>query len=348
MRRFGAVSWLWPLAIVLCSGTAGATTQYFLIDNNQRTAPVENACPIWIREVNHDDCTYNNSAPATPATSQWVGPVFSAGYYAPGPIADPANTVGIPIARGFISINDQGNTDGTDDVIGGTIEFGAFQRDIRTSLSGHALESFDRIIHRLGLHPVDSATPNANGGFDYIVGSTYIGEIKGVAGFPTLLMGSPDDFPSSTASQSTTDPADTPYWSAPAANGIAFIEGATLLSGTGTASTAWGYSCDAGTGPGSCIYNGLLGGSNAEVSLDNILLRVSTDNTGHVTSADAFLVNYSDLSRRSPTRTAGRPLRFRLPAPRHSCHWVSMTAWPCAPEWIRASRWTCCSTICSA
>ncbi len=320
MRPIAATSWLWPLALLL-GQSAPAATQYFLIDAGTRTKAVENGCPVWIRETNHDDCTYNRSPPATPATTQWVGPVFSAGYYAPGtapqvfqstpppapvtaPAQDPAleaGLIGIPITSGFISIDDNGTAaDRTDDRIGGTIEFGAFERNISTDLTNRAVESYDRIIHRLV--PVTVSSPpsqNASGGFDYLVGAT----VAGVAGFPRVLNGFTganggftDHFPSQVASQSSTDINDIPYWDDFGDFGIAAFEGANRLVGTPTAATAWGYSCKSGTGPGSCTAGGLLGGSDTQAGYENVLLRLSTDGSGNLTLAEAFLVNYSDLS----------------------------------------------------
>jgi hypothetical protein len=324
MRRIAAAFRLLPIAVLL-SHPAAAAPRFFLIDNDPndplRTAPVENACPVWIPESNHDDCSYNASDPSGLGTAQWIGPVFGAGYFAPGsappvfesteppaPVIAPApefplgTTVGIPITQGFLIIEDRDTPlDGTDDVIGGTIEFGAFERnlaferDTTIGVTNRAIESFDRIIHRLVPALVSLATPNAAGGFDYIIGALP----DGTAAFPEFLSASndPNDiFPSEIASQSSADPADVPYWSGAAANGIAPFEGDTGLLGTSTSATAWGYSCDSGSGPSSCSTTGLLGGSDAQTSYGNVLLKISTDNAGRVTAAKAVLVNLSNLS----------------------------------------------------
>jgi hypothetical protein len=314
MKRFVTLRRLLAL-LVLASSPGVAAIRY--VEITGATAGSENACPAWVIEANQDDCSYNASNPSGLGGAQWIGPVFSAGYYGPGlapavftntpppaPVIAPAPDLplggksGIPIARGFIRIDDKDTPGvGTDDVITGTIEFGPFERNVATGATTRVIERFDRIIHRLlpgqgGASTVSSAAPNGDGGFDYIIGSS-----GGVATVPSLLSGLSDGFPSETASQSSPDAGDLAYWSAPAGNGIARFEGSNAIAGTRTGATVWGYSCDAGGGPGSCPTRTA---SNWEADLyarfGNVLIQLSTDGSGGITTASAVLVNELDLS----------------------------------------------------
>jgi hypothetical protein len=304
----------WFLFVALLALQPGqAAVRYF--DITGATATTENACPIWVPWNFGDDCSYDASKPFGLGTAQWIGPVFSAGYYAPGnapavfsspeppgPIAAPAPVLplggktGIPISKGFISIDDRDTpADGSDDVIGGTVEFGAFERNLATGVSTRAVESIDRIIHRIvtpagGASNVSARTPNASGGFDYVVGNK-----GGVATFPQPLTGSSDSFPSETGSQSSLSETDVSFWTAAGPAGIARLEGAGAAVGASTQATVWGYSCDAGTGPDSCATSALNWEADTYAGFDNVLIRLSTDSTGNITSGAAYLVNESDL-----------------------------------------------------
>lgn len=306
---------------------AAATVRYAEIAAGTATAPAENGCPAWVLEGRGDDCSYAGGAPLDLDYSQWLGPLFSAGYYAPlnaplvfdnavlppGPVTAPAPELplggkqGIPVTRGFIVIDDR-DTPGTgiDDLVGGTLEFGAFQRNVAVSGDKRVIESIDRVIHRISPVRVSGATPNGDGGFDYVVATA-----DGAAAYPDLLTGSTtdgggfsDDFPSEVGSQSTADPGDTPYWTLPpSGRGIARLDGTGAVLGTGTAATVWGYSCDNGSdppGPLGCTTNGINWDGDSRAAFSNVLLRISTDGSGSITSASAFLVGESDISATVP------------------------------------------------
>ena len=209
MRPFAAVTRLWLIALMAIQ-PAAAAVRYF--DISGATAAAENACPIWVLQGNKDDCSYNKSNPYGVGTAQWIGPVFSAGYYAvgaaplvfsntapPAPVIAPAadlplgGKTGIAITHGFISIDDKGTPDPADDVIGGTIEFEPFARNVATGLTTRVVETFEHIIHRInvpaaGASNVSSATtPNAGGGVDYVIGKS-----GGASAFPVTTDGLDD------------------------------------------------------------------------------------------------------------------------------------------------------------
>lgn len=293
--------------LLLSSAAAGAATKYFEISGN--TAPSENGCPIWVPEDNRDDCSWHAADPFELGTDQWIGPVFTSGYYAPGlapaifsvpappaPVVTPAPVLplggktGIPITRGFISVDDRGTLSASDDLVAGTIEFGAFERNLATGPLTRVVESFDRIIQRVSPVTVTRAQPNAGGGFDYVVANFGIADA-----YPTPLAGPDDDFPSEIASQSSPNANDQPYWSAAGDHGIARTDGTDIVVGTRSSATVWGYSCDDGGGPGSCRTTDLNFDGDQRAGYDNVLLRFSTDSVGNLTAAEAFLVTEADL-----------------------------------------------------
>ena len=321
MRRIWG---FFTLALCLGSGspTALAVTHYAEISGSSALA--ENGCPAWTLEGNDDDCSYNAGNPLGFGSSQWIGPIFSAGYYAPGnapPVFVNSTTVGpvlapapelpldgmraIPIERGFISIDDRDTVQGFDDVIAGTFEFGAFERNVSVSAGVRLIESIQRISHRLVPVRVSSATANGGGGFDYVAAAS-----GAVSAFPELLSGSTssnggfaDEFPSQVASQSRADPGDLSYWSAPGSRGIARLDGDATVLGTRTIASVWGYQCNTGQGLAApdastafCGTVGLNWDGDSRASFSNVLLEISTNANGDITAARALLVGESDLS----------------------------------------------------
>ncbi len=307
------------LLLVSWSGATPAAVRYAGITGS--TAGTANACPAWVLEGSHDDCSYHAGAPSGLGVMQWIGPVFGAGHYAPGmappvyvtPLPDPGPVLapaavlptggktGIPITRGFISIDDRDSPAVIDDVIGGTIEFGAFERNVGIGPTSRHIESIGRVIHRLVPARVSSATPNASGGIDYVVA-----QADGGTAFPTRLSGTTsagggfaDQFPSEVASQSSADAGDEPYWAAPGAYGLATFEGDSAAIGTRSSATVWGYSCDDGDGapgPAGCLTGGLNWDGDSRAAFGNVLLRISTNSDGDIVEAEAFLVNEADQS----------------------------------------------------
>lgn len=320
---------LW-LALQMSPGHAAIR----FVEISGSTSPAENACPAWVLEDNDDDCSYASSKPLGLGLSQWTGPVFSAGYYEPGnapaiftnsvptpPVLAPAPELplsepksGIPIIAGFVVIDDRDTVAASDDFIGGTIEFGAFQRNVAVSATSRNIESITRIIHQLRPTRVSQATPNASGGFDYVVG-----KVSNTAVFPATLSGETsndggfaDVFPSEVASQSTVDVSDFPYWLGPGDNGIARLDGDTAIIGTETAATVWGYSCDDGDGLDGCRSTGINWDGDQRAAFRNVLLELSTDANGNIIAAEAFLINESDVSQSvdGPDSWTGSRLAF--------------------------------------
>lgn len=283
---------------------AGSSASSFYSDFQTVTSVAENACLATTLSGNGDDCSYNRS---NPGASQWIGPTFSAGYYAsgagptqyadatiappvttPGPILPLSGKSGIPVT-GAIQIDDSGTpADPADDLIGGSLTLGPFDRNVGLGDGTRALEHFTRIDVKILSKMVSSATPNAGGGFDYVIG---FGPPVPLVGSTTANGGFADGFPSEVASQSTSDPTDVGYWTAPGALGIASFEGNV---GTSTQpATVVGYTCRTSVGAGEilCVDGPGLWATTAGAAFENVLIRVSTDATGVVTSASIVLVN---------------------------------------------------------
>lgn len=311
------------LFLALSSAASQAAIRYAALTGT--SAGAANGCPAWVLEGHDDDCSYDGGMPLGLGNAQWIGPVFTAGHYAPGsapsivsmpspdpgPVTAPAAVLapggktGIPVTRGFISIDDRDSPAAIDDVIGGTFEFGAFERNIGVGATTRQVESIGRVIHRLAPVRVSAATPNAAGGYDYVVARAGTS-----VDFPTLLTGATtagggfaDDFPSEIGSQSSADAADVPYWTMPGSHGIARLDGDSAVFGTRSAATVWNYSCDDGDGapgPLGCTTGGLNWDGDGRASFANVLLRISTNAAGDVTAASAFVVNEADLSAAAP------------------------------------------------
>jgi hypothetical protein len=275
----------------------------------------ENTCVSPIPLFALESCSYSGGETLSleiGAGLPWFGPLGSGGFYATGSAPDPVTTSGstpgdgkanLPIT-GVITIDDNGTpADGSDDLISGTLVIGAGERVVSVS-GGDAVEGFSSITHTIPATIVSSAVPNGDGGFDYVIGS---------AGFPLLLSGASDDYPSETASTATGDPTDFNYWDTAnggnidvaAGPGPYTVEIVTYAPATGnvgpnigvtTTAVAADLTCIAGDGtmatPDECDPDPDIGSATtwtvSGAQFDNLILQLSTNGAGNVASADAF------------------------------------------------------------
>lgn len=126
-----------------------------------------------------------------------TGPFSQAQYYdyattpqsfdnVPFPSGDPNDFVPAPadgkirqVINGSITIDDSGDGFGANDLISFTLTMTSPNGgDIVRNLGGDVADRYTSMTQVLGPTPVDSATPNADGGFDYVIGSE---------GFPVRL-----------------------------------------------------------------------------------------------------------------------------------------------------------------
>jgi len=184
-------------------GTVHAAVANYMIAPGSLQSNVDNACVGALPGATGEDCTYNASNPAElnpdpslmPPMVPWVGPVYAAGYYAPGtspfvtlppvgnelpaaPVPDP-NKVELAVT-GVLQIDDVNGTecDG-DDTIEARFELAAGTRTFSGGPGTYAEETWgdNTIVYVLNPSVPDSQTSGAQG-CEYIFGNQ---------GFPTLI-----------------------------------------------------------------------------------------------------------------------------------------------------------------
>jgi hypothetical protein len=286
-----------------------------------------------------ENCLYNggpivNSPPLPPYPSgESTGPFSQEAYYdslatpqafAVTYIATPGDGKIRQAIDGMVTVDNNDTPSPTDDLISFTLTMRSpFGGDVIRQLGStntSAEDKYTTMTQVLAPHGVDSATPNASGGFDYVIGS---------AGFPTRLVFS-DPFtvdPSSTNPNGTpgaspcngqlfgdmectasftaiiADPLRWTPWSSPGSGrpGLSRMEG---NIGARTVGSVTGYDCiDTGTNNACKISKVSFGplqkgpnntpgaGATAEdVGWDDLYLKVSTDSTGKVISMEGYPV----------------------------------------------------------
>jgi hypothetical protein len=230
--------------------------------------------------------------------------------------------VGVPLT-GSIVIDDSGDGFGANDTIAGTIVLGQGTR--LASGSGSAAgsatitESWTSVTHTLPATAVSSATPNGAGGFDYVLGSD---------GFPTNIFTAADAFASEAAADDGLPVANSPWLQANGGSGFNYDPGADSgtdivrfglkSSGPGkniggaTTAVIDGLVCsDVGLAPAefdsvgdpvidtmtdcedSSVAWGVedpedLDAGKLNAGFDNLVLKLSTNASGTILSADAY------------------------------------------------------------
>lgn len=319
----------------------------------------ENTCVSPVVLSSQQGCSYSGGESVADAVGfgiyrTWMGPMTSGGFYETGTAPDPLTTDGSTPGDGKVNLQITGSiavedfgtpADGTDDRIGGTLVIAAGERSVITS-AGNVVEGFTSVTHALPSTPVDFASPNGFGGFDYIIGS---------AGFPLLLQSGSgsDDYPSESGSILTgsTQPPDVNAWDISNGGNIAVVNmpvsGPPPLSGgpytveivsyapnngnvgpnigAATSALVAVQTCVSGDGAGNptvnCDPNPNIGaGSTWAVSgaeFDNLILKLSTNAVGTVVTADAFytleyLIQGQDANAGFPGSYVGGTLMFAV------------------------------------
>jgi hypothetical protein len=191
----------WAAALVLAlpaAASAGIQT-YTLTEGN--LGPVEHSCSRVVSLFSGADCTFGNtqlgSSGVPPQFTSWIGPTRQGGYYLPGSagaqlgynpndadpgtsdVSEPDSIKFAPMVVGTIDIDDNGTPgDGSDDrvqlnfSIQGPTDTTGVVRNLLTGQFTQAIEQWQSLDHTmLAPYPVDQAIPNADGGYDYIIGS---------------------------------------------------------------------------------------------------------------------------------------------------------------------------------
>ncbi|QOJ31906.1 MAG: Ig-like domain-containing protein [Gammaproteobacteria bacterium] len=313
-------------------------------------APVTNTCFAVIDGFNLGDCSYagtrypgktsggTGNGAATVAGS-WIGPTYAAGFYAAGSAADPFAPAGanaalayrpsvgdnkypIPLL-GSVTIDDQGTASPADDTIAATWTFGQAVHHTQVQQNDYAIETWDSFTHVMAATAVNptATVANANGGFDYVIGSR---------GKPTPVVGgfphgplpgdgtlNPDPFPSESAEADIANPTG-PRWVTTGSTDIASVSQrvgiersagfgnisgnpypgtATLQPNVGgqTTGSFTNYHCTDDTGDNDCSTSEYIfgsqsegGGSTSPPGFENLILLLATDAAGKVTEARAY------------------------------------------------------------
>lgn len=243
----------------------------------------------------------------------WTGPTVNPVYYpidsphaVPTYIPVPGDDRIAPPMTGELTLDDRGTAAPEDDLISGTLVVGPAARSVVVNvneLAGgpggappRAVMTWTDIVHTLPASAVNSAVANDSGGFDYVIAAQ---------GFPERLClteDADDCYPSARAGLTTDGQNAAGRWRGPASVGV--TRDAALENNPGTRTTAVinGYRCVDNRGDVTCPNHNVVWSPSAEPApgiasfnegpgLDNLLLRVVTDGSNRVISAEGYWTN---------------------------------------------------------
>lgn len=270
----------------------------------------ENACIHVSLFFFLTDCTYAASRPEMAGNQlPWTGPTVNPIYYEIGsagaePTHEPEIDDGriVPSLSAVLMIDDRDTGDPLDDLVSGELAVGPAARSVVANvneLAGgpagrppRAVITWSRITHTLEPTGVDTATKNTHGGFDYVIGSK---------GFPERICRKDDPrdcFPSAHAPK-TVDGQDADVWASPATVGLTRDEAMDGNVGASTTAFMHDYTCTDNRGGITCPAHNVVWRNADEPApgqrnlseapgLDNLLLKVVTNASGHIVSVDGF------------------------------------------------------------
>jgi len=258
----------------------------------------ENGCVLVSAFYYRVDCSYNHHRKKlSEKDALWVGPTANPVYYQrnsvqalPNYTPEPDDERIAPTVSGTFTVDNQDTLRGEDDVVSGALVVGPAARNIITRSSAksgiiRAIESWESIQHTMDSTPVNMATPNEVGGFDYVIGTK---------GFPKRICrkeDSADCFPSAYAPLTTDGQWGADVWSAP--GDIPIGRDVALGGNVGAATSAVfvGYLCIDGSAGKDCANGVGVWGAAANQGLDNLVLQISTDEKGNVIQAHGYWTN---------------------------------------------------------
>jgi hypothetical protein len=301
------------ILLTLLAGTLGTTAQAGKISttlNGQFNSEQENACIHVSLFFFLTDCTYAaNRAEMAGNELPWTGPTVNPIYYELGsagakPTYEPEVGDGriSPTLSGSLAIDDGGTPDPLDDLISGELVVGPAARSVVANvneLAGgpagrppRAVITWSRMTHTIEPIEFHSAEPNDAGGFDYVLASK---------GFPERICRKEDPqdcYPSARAPK-TVDGQDADIWAAPATVGVTREEAMDGNVGGTTTAVMHDYTCTDNRGDITCPQHNVVWRNGEEPApgqrnvseapgLDNLLLRVVTNQSGQIVSVDGF------------------------------------------------------------
>ena len=236
--------------------------------------------------------TFGVFVPAVPAT------VPVTGTYTP---AVDDGKVAAPVT-GTFSIDDRGTSDPADDLISANFSIGSMVRNLATGQFARSVQRWTTMAHTMAPTAVNATetVANAAGGVDYVIGSR---------GFPTPLCNSAnsaDCFSTANSSPTIDKPSQPRFWADRPAGSVG-IEAVGLLGdpafvlvptpptpptgnvGARSTATFAGYSCSStGDNPfpaDDCSVSQILWGVGEDAGFDNMVMKISTNSLGAITSA---------------------------------------------------------------
>ena len=275
------------------------------------------------------DCSYSRINREIAGQSlPWTGPTVNPVYYArdsehavPSYKPVPGDDRISPTLAGVLIIDDADTPAPADDTISGELTVGPAARSVVVNvneLAGgpaagepRAVFSWSSIEHSLAATPVDSATPNAYGGFDYVIAAR---------GFPSLIcrtQESADCYPSALAGRTVQGREAAGIWAAPGTVGVTRDTAMAGNAGATTTAVMHDYRCTDNRGDITCPNHNVVWANGPEPlpgernrteapGFDNLLLRVTTDAAGNVVEAQGFWTQEYHIAAGPPT--------FQVPA----------------------------------
>lgn len=287
----------------------------------------EHACTQITLLFGGSDCTYGRTRPgaagtwigplfagghyAQDGTKDQVTYTPTNGVFDPGtltftPAADDGK-LAAPVT-GTLTIDDNGTAGNPDDdLISASFSIGNMARNIATGQTTRAVQRWSTMDHVMAATPVnaDATVANGGGGVDYVVGSR---------GFPTRLCSAtnPSDcYSTSNASAAFTDldPATdeaVSFWTQITAGGIGIERGGLMgdpawtnvqpapaipTGNVGATSTATftGATCSTNNlSSDDCTASVLVWGAAEPAGFDNMVMKISTNAAGAITSAEVY------------------------------------------------------------
>jgi hypothetical protein len=251
----------------------------------------EGACSQATVIIVQSDCTY--TAQRAGAFYGWAGPNVGGGFYAAGSTGDDFNYAPVP-GDGKIRPTISGsliiNGSGAGATVEGTFIMGAAVRNTVVGNLTRGVERWDSITHTLASTAVTTAAPNAGGGFDYVIGS------NGKPGVLCLTADPSKCYPAEVGSDPLLFDVQN-IWNNDVPPTVG-VEGTTLNGGPtpniGATTTAvisnYTSSCAV---PNDCangrvVWSGPTGEFAENPGWDNLILAISTDAAGNITSGEAW------------------------------------------------------------
>jgi hypothetical protein len=271
---------------------AQAQAQATTVTINGLHSNSESSCSQATVILISSDCSYSGQRIGETFYG-WSGPAFGGGYYTAGSVGDNFAYVPVP-GDGKIQPTINGSLiftgAGATATIEGTIIVGPAVRNAIVGNLTRGVERWDAITHSLAPTPVTTATANAAGGFDYVIGS------NGTPGALCLTADPTDCFPSEFGADGGLSAVQN-VWN----NGVppaVGVEGTPLNGGPGasigpiTTAVITNYSNSCAV-PTDCTTNGRVvwGGTGPQAESpgwDNLLLAISTDAAGNITSGKGW------------------------------------------------------------